>query len=453
MISDRDFGVLQIVDEPHPSPMESQTPVQDEDMGTPKKRKNLLINLAKLQTGTFSSLYDEAIAIETILPESSLEKLVPAVEKKSRKKKKKEPQKKVVKSVKQFFGPIVESSPAPGESPREEEEEDVQITEYRLRGIKPDVMYIDATTEMILAKQEAGRLVRDAEEEIHNRATHFSKPKITPRKSVNTNQRMFARVHGTMGISSLLAVHQAYRDREKAEQTAAKMEHILNMRDERDRAKERIKIHNDEKRNMALRKRDAERAQMLDALERKEMKRLNYLEKRNDLKAKSTDLNRSYKTDFAFITEFNNQHTSVSNALMRHDKQARTEDNIAVKTDLVQNLNTVKTEQQEVVKKYMEHRQLMRQTESAMARASLDTRMLQEANDRLFEAKTRVAQQKARRDTVQTFYPLPQQMVTPAPVTSSSEIELPPVSPGATRFEANVMMAHGRVGKHPTLLT
>ncbi|OWF34616.1 hypothetical protein KP79_PYT24768 [Mizuhopecten yessoensis] len=253
-----------------------------------------------------------------------------------------------------------------------------------------------------------------------------------------------------MGISSLLAVHQAYRDREKAEQTAAKMEHILTMRDDRDRAKERIRLHNDEKRNMALRKRDAERSQMLETLERKEMKRLSYLEKRTDLKAKSSDYNRSYKTDFAFITEFSNQHTSVSNALMRHDKQARTEDNITLKTDIVQSHNTAKTEQQEVVKKYMEHRQLMRQTEASMSRATLDTRMLQEANDRLFEAKSRVAQQKARRETVQTFYPLPQH-VTPAP--GSSITELPPVSPGATRFEANVMMTQGRVGKHPTLLT
>lgn len=43
----------------------------------------------------------------------------------------------------------------------------------------------------------------------------------------------------------------------------------------------------------------------------------------------------------------------------------------------VQTLRSVEVEQQETVKKYMEHRQLMRQTETAMARAALDTRMLQ----------------------------------------------------------------------------
>lgn len=402
--------------------------------------------MAKLQNGTFSTLYDEAIAIETILPESSLEKLAPVIEgKKSKKKKKREQQKKIVKSVKQFFGPIIDSARSEEEPPHMEEEEDVQITEYRLRGVKPDIIYIDATTEMILAKQEAGRFVRDAEDEIHMRARELTKPKILPRRNIGTNQRLFARIHGTMGISSLLAVHQAYRDREKAEQTASKMEHILNMRDERDRAKERIRIHNDEKRNQALRKRDQERAQMLQELEKKEMRRIHYLEKRGDIKAKSSDMMRSFKADFTFITEFSNQHTSVSNALMRHDKQAKQEDDVNVKSDFVSHQRMSKTENQEVVKKYMEHRQLMRQTESAMARNSLDTRMLQEANERIMEAKSRVAQQKARRDTVQAFYPLPQTF-TPAP--GATPQELPPVTPIATRFEANVVVNQGRVGKH-----
>ena len=53
----------------------------------------------------------------------------------------------------------------------------------------------------------------------------------------------------------------------------------------------------------------------------------------------------------------------------------------------------------------MEHRTLMRQTESAMSRATLDTRMLQEANDRILHARTRVAQQKAKSANVTAALP------------------------------------------------
>ncbi|KAL4218950.1 leucine-rich repeat and IQ domain-containing protein 3 [Mactra antiquata] len=444
--------------EPYPTPMDmvydpagAGTPseMQTRD-GSPRKRKNLLINLAKLQAGTFSSLYEaEQIAIETVLPQDSNEKLEAMSKKKSRKKKERIQPRKVVKSVKQFFGPVVESVPTPEvETRHEDETDDMPVTEYRLRGYQPHIMYIDPMAEMILAKQEAGRLVRDAEIEHHRKVQELPTPRVkSQKKGMNNDQRIFARAHGTMGMSCLFAVHQAYKDREKAEKTASKMEYIMSMREERDRAKERIKMYHEEKRSNALKQRDMERAKTLENLEKREMLRLNYLDKRHEIKNKSADLTKSFRQDFTFVTEFSNQHTSVSNALMRHDRQAKVEDQLQQKTDFVQGASSTEKEQKDVVKKYLEHRQLMRQTESAMARATLDTRLLQEVNDRMLEAKTRVAQQKARRDTVQAFYPLP--VMTPVPTSSSAP---PPIAHGLTRWDSNMSVSHGRVGKHPTLV-
>lgn len=430
---------------------EPGSPVDQNRDGSPRKRKNLLINLAKLQSGTFSSLYEaEQIAIETVLPQDSTERGELPGKKKPRKKKDKTVQKKIVKSVKQFFGPVVDTTQtADIDNRAEEESEDLPVTEYRLRGYKPNIIFFDPTTEMILAKQEAGRLVRDAEIEHHRKQQEIPTPRAKPaKKAMNNDQRIFARAHGTMGMSCLFAVHQAYKDREKAERTASKMEHILNMRDERERAKERIKMYHDEKRTSALKQRDLERAKTLEQLERREMHRLNYLDRRHELKNKSADLTKSFKQDYTFITEFSNQHTSVSNALMRHDRQAKIEDELQNKTDFVQTVSSTEQEQKDMVKKYLEHRQLMRQTESAMARATLDTRMLQEVNDRMLEAKTRVAQQKARRDTVQAFYPLP--VMTPVPAATSA-----PPQMGAHKtphLDGNLFVSHGRIGKHPTMV-
>lgn len=424
------------------------TPSEVRD-GSPRKRKNLLINLAKLQAGTFSSLYEaEQIAIETVLPQDPLEKADSFIKRKGRRKKDRVPQKKVVKSVKQFFGPVVDSAQTPDIEDKMDEDDDTPVTEYRLRGYRPNIMFVDPMTEMLLTKQEAGRLVRDAEIEHHRKLQDAStpRPKVV-KKIVNNDQRVFARVHGTMGMSCLFAVHQAYKDREKAEKTASKMEHILSMRDERDRAKERIKLYHDEKRSSAIKQREMERARTLEQLEKREMMRLNYLDRRHELKNKSVDLTKSYKQDYTFVSEFNNQHTSVSNALMRHDRQAKFEDNLQARSDFVQGMSQADKDQKEVVKKYLEHRQLMRQTESAMARATLDTRMLQEVNDRMLEAKTRVAQQKARRDTVQAFYPLP--VMTPVPTSGSAP---PNLGNGLSRWESNAMFSQGRVGKHPTMV-
>ena len=353
-----------------------------------------------------------------------------------------------VKSVKQFFGPVVEPSPTP-EIEKQEEDEEAPVTKYRLRGYQPNIILIDPTAEMVLTRQEAGRVVRDAEVEHHRKQQDAPSPRFTSqKKNMNNDQRIFARVHGTMAMSCLFAVHQAYKDREKAERTANKMEHILSMREERDRAKERIKMYHDEKRSSALKERDLERARTIENLEKREMMRLQYLDRRHEVRNKSVDLTKSYRADNTFITEFSNQHTSVSKALMRHDRQAKYDDHIQSKTDFVLGQSSNEVEQKEVVKKYLEHRTLMRQTESAMARSALDTRMLQEANDRMIEAKTRVAKQKARQDTVQSFYPLP--VMTPVPTANSAP---PVIAHGLTRWETNVLISHGRIGRHPTVVT
>lgn len=48
-------------------------------------------------------------------------------------------------------------------------------------------------------------------------------------------------------------------------------------------------------------------------------------------------------------------------------------------------MKDMEREQQEIVKKYLQHRKMLRQTENTMSRAALDTKMLQDANDRVYE--------------------------------------------------------------------
>ena len=100
-------------------------------------------------------------------------------------------------------------------------------------------------------------------------------------------------------------------------------------------------------------------------------------------------------------------------------------------------------DQQDTVKKYLEHRQLMKQTETAMAKAALDTKMLSEANERVMEARNRVAHQKARQARIQAFYP-----VQPSTLPPSSTAPA-----GMSRWEAQSVASAGRVGRHNTIFT
>lgn len=297
-----------------------------------KVRQQIFINLTKLQDSALQALHDEsATNLDPTTGRTTRRTADHTTRERKKTREKEKQEKKIMKramSVKQFFGPVVDiqRDDHDDKDDRLSDDENVPITHYRLRGHRPAIFLADPTTEMILSRMEDGKRVRESEAEIFKRVYSKPVPKVTPFAFSNNNQRIFSRVHGTMGLSCLVAVQKAYKEREKAEKTMAKMEHILTLRSQRLRAKERIQMYHDEKRNFALQKRDQDRARFLEQLEKQELKRLNYLDKQQEVKGRMTDLSKSVRADNTFVTEFMSHHTSVSKALLRHDRQASREE-------------------------------------------------------------------------------------------------------------------------------
>lgn len=152
-----------------------------------------------------------------------------------------------------------------------------------------------------------------------------------------------------------------------------------------------------------LRERVADRRHLVDAMEQREMTQLEAIDRAQEHRSWVQAYHRQLRNELTFTSDFKTQNTSVSNALIRHDRQTQRDDQITHKTGLVTTNKQTDKEKQDIVKKYMEHRRLMRQTESAVARAALDTKMLTEANNRLLAAKTRVAGLKARHATMEVY--------------------------------------------------
>lgn len=328
-----------------------------------------------------------------------------------KKEKERDKKKYKVKDVRQFFGPVVDVHPEV-----EEEEEEIPKIGFRLKGILQDVVYYDPVTDMVISKREAGLQVRAAEDEYHNRKNLLSKTKTVKHDVPSAHARMIGKMQRDMGLSCLKAVHKAYEERNKAEKQAAKMEFVMRMKEDRENAKERIRMYNDERRLKSLKDRESDRRSMLDYIENRDVQHMKYINRKKDVRLKSSQQQRSRRGEMTFMKDFNAQNTSVSNALLRHDRQARKEDSQVEKLGKIQSYKMLEGEQQSMVKTYLEHRQLMRQTETAMSRAAIDAKMLQDANDRLMAARSRVAQQKARSAQVKASYAVP--IVSNQPMTA-----------------------------------
>ncbi|CAL1544608.1 unnamed protein product [Lymnaea stagnalis] len=398
----------------------------------------VVINLKKLESGTLLSLQADNVAMETVMAQLEGTGLMHSQSKDKHLKMKEEisderPKPRTIKDIRQFFGPVV-----PVHDPSDTEEWDTAKTGFRLTGRKPKFVIADATAEMILSRKAAGQMVRDAETDRMTKELIKPKVKVRPYSSLTNEQRLFNRAQGTMALSCLMAVHKAYKQREKAEKSAAKIENNLGMREERLRARDRIYMYHEQRRAQILKSRDIERSQIVEQLEKRELQRLNSLDKQQECKVRSADISKLSKANQAFMQEFNSQHTSVSNALLRHDRQAKWEDTRTHKKNKVANAKLTEIEQLDVVKNYLEHRQLMRQTETAVARAALHAKMLAEANERIMDARNRVAQQRACQATIQALYPV---LPSTIPLSSSAPA-------GMSRWQGSTTMSEGSRHNH-----
>ena len=352
-----------------------------------------------------------------IVRNKELQKEEQRLEEKERKGKKKERIGKYP-TVRIFFGPVIDTHPRTKYDPRETEHEPKKLR-FRLSGLCPPIHRADPLQEMLTSKLEAGKDVREAAREFERRAAEEAGRSVDKHVMVTTDQRLFIRTHGTMGLACLRAVQHAYRERERADALSSKAVAVAQRREDREQAKERVRAFKQEYKESSLRRRVRDGVRTADGLKERQAKEALEHERVSTARAFTAEQHKSRRGDLAFITDFSCQHTSISNALQRHDRVSQKDERTHEVFEVVRKEKEVAQDQQALVRRYMEHRQLLRQAETAMARAELEAHLLREASQRQTAAKMRVTQIKTRHRETQKFYSPP---MTHAPV------KLPPLA-------------------------
>nr|CAB3260813.1 uncharacterized protein LOC100176074 [Phallusia mammillata] len=268
---------------------------------------------------------------------------------------------------------------------------------FEIGGGKPTLAEIEPTQEHLIMNREAGRDIREAIEYWHEQ--EYSKPRPQAKKH-NPSPRL----RDNVSLATLMAVSKAYRDRDKNDLISMKVDRVMRIQQERMQAKHIVTAYKEEKRSTAMSQRQEDRLRIAEALQQQEINKNAYVEYAQERKERALQRHRTRHAELMFASDFGNQHTSVSNALIRHDRQAAKEDVKADKEDIVSGVKMQLSEQAELVRRYMEHKQISRQMKSGQEKSKFDTQILQETNDRLLAAKQRVAGIKARKAAVQAFH-------------------------------------------------
>lgn len=329
------------------------------------------------------------------------------------------------RTVKMFFGPIMQRYPR---SEKESTEHDPKQIKFRLSGLEPPISTTDPLLRILSTNKDAGKMVREAAREHELKVLNEPRKTVVRRPIVTTDQRLFIRTHGTMGMACLRAVQQAYQDRAGSEQRNSKNEKIAQMREERETAKDRVRAFKQEYQQATLRKRLRDGVKTAEALKERATLRLEQNERLNTARAVTAEQRKSRQADFAFINDFACQQTSVSNALLKHDRTTYREENLQDASEVVRKGKENSIEQQSLVKRFMEHRQLLRQAETAMGRAQLDSRLMQDASQRADETKQRMSQIKSRGAQRMEYFSVPYTLappqLPPLGVVAPEQIEL-----------------------------
>jgi hypothetical protein len=207
-----------------------------------------------------------------------------------------------------------------------------------------------------------------------------------------------------MTLGCLRAVDKAYLDRTVAEKNQSKAQFIQKYKENKEFTTQQVNYYREERLREVQKVRERDKLQLTIAKRRLDLDRIQLKEQVQETKSKHKDVNLDRRKDVYLAVDFNKQHLSVSKALQKHEYNISREHQLKRNVSFVEKKRATAEEQQDIVKKYLEQRNILKTTQAITDRQKIDSQVLQDANDRLLSAKKRVSRLKATTNASTKFY-------------------------------------------------
>ena len=278
--------------------------------------------------------------------------------------------------------------------------------------------------DLINEKKNYRNYVQEVEIEAHKKMQEKRENVgIINKKPIKTNdQRFFQKIFGTMTLGCLRAVDKAYYDRTLAEKSQNKVQAVQKYKENKEFTGQQVNYYREERLREVKKIRERERLQLTIAKRRLDLDRIQNRELVQENKSKSKDVNDDRRKDVYLAVDFNKQHLSVSKALQKHEFNINNEHKLKRNSSFVEKQRATTEEQQEIVRKYLQQRNMLKISQTIADRQKIDSKVLQDANDRLLSAKKRVSRLKATTNASTKFYAIHNRSKTSDHTISSVDI-------------------------------
>jgi hypothetical protein len=277
----------------------------------------------------------------------------------------------------------------------EETSKSVSVT-FRLPSIHPKTAIMKSKDELVLdmikEKYVGFNSVKQIEVEAHKQMKILKEtiPFTAKNQFLTNDQRFFQKIYGNMNFGSLFAVDTAYQERNVADRLAMRKKKAEIIKDEKKNSRQQIEYFKGDhvreaKRNLS------QQFEILEMAKRKSQDELIQLQQTvKDKKERNEEIRRKRKRNVFLAIDFSKQHLSVSKALQKHEFLTFKEQQLKKNNDFVTQCETKRNSQKDIVKKYIEQRNLLRHLQASNDRKMIENRLKDDREMEEFEAKKRV---------------------------------------------------------------
>ena len=272
--------------------------------------------------------------------------------------------------------------------------------------------------DMLLSKKEDGETVRAAMREYSEMLKHLPPKKIVKHnKLVTPEERAFNRIYTTMTLSALKAVERVYESRKKVVAMTDKINTVKKVKQDLMDGRHKISEFHKSRQEAIHGWKEEESKKQAKAAEEKDAEKKIATRRKQYRKGLRLQRKSIQTADKKFYEQFSQQNNLVKHTLAQEDAKLLRDEIVHENVESAKQQREDEMHMLREVRRYMEYRGLKLRSEGANERAKLNTQILevrslvyafwlqgtlfifiQATNQRLMDARSRVARLKAQQE-------------------------------------------------------
>ena len=267
---------------------------------------------------------------------------------------------------------------------------------FRLPVLRPDNSIIkprdNLIVDMVKEKYFGFSSVRQIEEESHKKIQEIKDSVLPVNKDtfLTNDQRFFQKVYGNMSLGSLSAVDKAYEERTILDRKISRQKNVESLKEFKKFSLKQVEYFKDDRVKEAKRASETQEELLATSKVKSEQDFYKLKQSIKERREREQELAQKRKRDLFLACDFSKQHLSVSKALQKHEFLTFKESKLRKNAEFVSHIQSKKERQHEVVKKYIEQRNLLRLLQSSNDRKLIETRLKEDNEIEEFNSKKRV---------------------------------------------------------------